>query len=170
MNIFFLDWDPKKCAKETLDKHIIKQILESTQLLYSVYHLCDPEKLITCPYTPYKLTHKNHPCSIWVRESLSNYLYLCELGLALGEEYTYRYGKTHKSIEVIQWCLSNRPNIKDIGFTTPPLAMPDEYKVDSVVESYRNYYKGAKSTIVSWKNREKPVWFLEKKELDLCYD
>jgi hypothetical protein len=97
-------------------------------------------------------------------------LYLCELGLALGEEYTYRYGKTHKSIEVIQWCLSNRPNIKDIGFTTPPLAMPDEYKVDSVVESYRNYYKGAKSTIVSWKNREKPVWFLEKKELDLCYD
>ena len=90
--------------------------------------------------------------------------------MALGEEYTYRYGKTHKSIEVIQWCLSNRPNIKDIDFTTPPLAMPDEYKVDSVVESYRNYYKGAKSEIVSWKNRKIPDWFLEKKELDLCYD
>jgi hypothetical protein len=170
MNIFFLDFDVKKCAKFHCDKHVVKMILETAQLLCSAHHVTIHDTIHDTIHVPYKLSHKNHPCSIWVRESLSNYLYLCELGLALGEEYTYRYGKTHKSIEVIQWCLSNRPNIKDIGFTTPPLAMPDEYKVDSVVESYRNYYKGAKSTIVSWKNREKPVWFLEKKELDLCYD
>jgi len=166
MNIFFLDMDVKKCAEYHCDKHVVKMILETAQLLCGVHHMTDQ----VTDHVPYKLSHKNHPCSIWVRESLSNYLYLCELGLALGEEYTYRYGKTHKSIEVIQWCLSNRPNIKDIGFTTPPLAMPDEYKVDSVVESYRNYYKGAKSEIVSWKNREIPDWFLQKKELDLCYD
>jgi len=170
MNIFFLDFDVEKCAKYHCDKHVVKMILETAQLLCSAHHATIHDTIHDTIHVPYKLSHKNHPCSIWVRESLSNYLYLCELGLALGEEYTYRYGKTHKSIEVIQWCLSNRPNIKDIGFTTPPLAMPDEYKVDSVVESYRNYYKGAKSTIVSWKNREKPVWFLEKKELDLCYD
>ena len=170
MNIFFLDFDVEKCAKYHCDKHVVKMILETAQLLCSAHHVTIHDTIHDTIHVPYKLSHKNHPCSIWVRESLSNYLYLCELGLALGEEYTYRYGKTHKSIEVIQWCLSNRPNIKDIGFTTPPLAMPDEYKVDSVVESYRNYYKGAKSTIVSWKNREKPVWFLEKKELDLCYD
>ena len=170
MNIFFLDFDVKKCAKFHCDKHVVKMILETAQLLCSAHHVTIHDTIHDTIHVPYKLSHKNHPCSIWVRESLSNYLYLCELGLALGEEYTYRYGKTHKSIEVIQWCLSNRPNIKDIGFTTPPLAMPDEYKVDSVVESYRNYYKGAKSEIVSWKNREKPVWFLEKKELDLCYD
>jgi hypothetical protein len=170
MNIFFLDFDVKKCAKFHCDKHVVKMILETAQLLCSAHHVTIHDTIHDTIHVPYKLSHKNHPCSIWVRESLSNYLYLCELGLALGEEYTYRYGKTHKSIEVIQWCLTNRPNIKDIGFTTPPLAMPDEYKVDSVVESYRNYYKGAKSEIVSWKNREKPVWFLEKKELDLCYD
>ena len=163
MNIFFLDFDVKKCAEYHCDKHVVKMILETAQLLCSSHH-------VTGGTAQYKLSHKNHPCSIWVRESLSNYLYLCELGLALGEEYTYRYGKKHKSVEVIEWCLSNRPNIKDVGFTTPPLAMPDEYKVDSVVESYRNYYKGAKSEIVSWKNREIPDWFLEKKELDLCYD
>ena len=163
MNIFFLDFDVKKCAEYHANSHVVKMVLETAQLLCGVHWVQGSE-------APYKLSHKNHPCSIWVRESLSNYLYLCELGLALGEEYTYRYGKTHKSIEVIQWCLSNRPNIKDIDFTTPPLAMPDEYKVDSVVESYRNYYKGAKSEIVSWKNRKIPDWFLEKKELDLCYD
>jgi len=166
MNIFFLDMDVKKCAEYHCDKHVVKMILETAQLLCGVHHMTDQ----VTDQVPYKLSHKNHPCSIWVRESLSNYLYLCELGLALGEEYTYRYGKKHKSVEVLEWCLSNRPNIKDIGFTTPPLAMPDEYKVDSVVESYRNYYKGAKSEIVSWKNRETPDWFLQKKELDLCYD
>ena len=115
------------------------------------------------------MSHKNHPCAIWARESLSNYLYLCELGLELGKEYTYRYGKRHKSIDVIEWCIVNKPNIPDIGFTKPATAMPDEYKVDSVVESYRNYYMGAKSELAQWKKRETPFWF-EKKELNLQYD
>lgn len=164
MNIFFLDFDVKKCAKYHCDKHVVKMILETAQLLCSAHH-------VTGGTAPYKLSHKNHPCSIWVRASLSNYLYLCELGLALGEEYTYRYGKKHKSIEVIEWCLQNRPNIHDVDFTTPPMAMGDEYKIgNDVIESYRNYYRGAKSGIVSWKNREVPDWFLQKKELDLCYD
>jgi hypothetical protein len=164
MNIFFLDFDVKKCAEYHCDKHVVKMILETAQLLCSAHH-------VTGGTAPYKLSHKNHPCSIWVRASLSNYLYLCELGLALGEEYTHRYGKKHKSVEVIEWCLSNRPNIHDVDFTSPPLAMGDEYKIgNDVIESYRNYYKGAKSEIVSWKNRETPDWFLQKKELDLCYD
>ena len=164
MNIFFLDFDVKKCAEYHCDKHVVKMILETAQLLCSAHH-------VTGGTAPYKLSHKNHPCSIWVRASLSNYLYLCELGLALGEEYTHRYGKKHKSVEVIEWCLLNRPNIHDVDFTSPPLAMGDEYKIgNDVIESYRNYYKGAKSEIVSWKNRETPDWFLQKKELDLCYD
>lgn len=44
------------------------------------------------------------------------------------------------SSDVIQWCMLNLPPIKDIGFTKPPLAMPEEYKVDDYVLSYRNYY------------------------------
>jgi hypothetical protein len=94
---------------------------------------------------------------------------LCELGLELCYEYTYRYGKRHKSQDVIEWCVTNKPSIQDIGYTEPPKAMPDEYKVDSVVESYRNYYRGAKASFAVWKNREKPFWF-EEKILDLCYD
>ena len=94
---------------------------------------------------------------------------MCELGLELCNEYTYRYGKRHKSQDVLEWCLVNRPNIKDIGFTEPAKAMPDEYKVKSVVDSYRNYYMGAKSGFAVWKNREKPFWFQEK-VLYLSYD
>ena len=166
MNIFFLDENPKLSAQYHVDKHVVKMILETAQLLCGVHHSINTSSTLQVPY---KLSHKNHPCAIWARESLSNYLYLCELGLELGKEYTYRYGKKHKSIEVIEWCIVNKPNIIDIGFTKPAMAMPDEFKVDSVVKSYRNYYMGAKSDLASWKNREKPFWF-EKKILDLCYD
>ena len=165
MNIFFLDENPTLSAQYHVDKHVVKMILETAQLLCGVHHVTAHDSA----HVPYKLSHKNHPCSIWCRESLSNYLYLCELGLELSKEYTYRYGKRHKSQEVIEWCLINKPNIPDIEFTDPAKAMPDEFKVDSVVESYRNYYMGAKSNLAVWKNREKPFWF-EKKELTLEYD
>ena len=165
MNIFFLDENPTLSAQYHVDKHVVKMILETAQLLCGVHHVTAHDST----HVPYKLSHKNHPCSIWCRESLSNYLYLCELGLELCKEYTYRYGKRHKSQDVIEWCLINKPNIPDIEFTEPAKAMPDEYKVKSVVESYRNYYIGAKSGFAIWKNREKPFWF-EKKVLDLQYN
>ena len=53
--------------------------------------------------------------------------------MELCKEYTYRYERRHKSQDVIEWCIVNKPNISDIGFTEPAKAMPDEYKVDSVV-------------------------------------
>jgi len=159
MNIFFLDFDTSKCAKYHCDKHVVKMILETAQLLCGVHHMTNQERTITYS-VPYKLSHKNHPCAIWSRESLSNYLYLCDLGLELCKEYTHRYGKRHKSQEVIEWCITNLPNICDKNFTTPPKAMPDEYKVDDVIESYRNYYRGAKKDFAKWKNREIPEWFI----------
>ena len=156
MNIFFLDKDIKKCAEYHCDKHVVKMILETAQLLCGAHHMTGQ----VTDQVPYKLSHKNHPCSIWVRESLTNYLVLCELGLELCKEYTYRYGKRHKSELIIEWCILNKPKIVDKGFTNPPMAMPNEYKSDSVIESYRNYYIGAKSKFATWKNREVPYWFM----------
>ena len=153
MNIFFLDFDTKKCAQYHCDKHVVKMILETAQLLCGAHWVIGNE-------APYKLSHKNHPCAIWTRTSLSNYLYLCDLGLELCKEYTYRYGKRHKSQDVIEWCLINKPNLHDVDFTSPPLAMGDEFKIgNDVIESYRNYYREGKKLIVSWKNRVIPSWF-----------
>ena len=154
MNIFFLDFDTKKCAEYHCDKHVVKMILETAQLLCGSHWIAGSE-------APYKLSHKNHPCSIWVRESLSNYLYLCDLGLELCKEYTYRYGRRHKSQDIIEWCLTNKPNIHDVDFTCPPLAMGDEYKIgNDIIESYRNYYIKAKKDFALWKNRPIPDWFI----------
>jgi hypothetical protein len=166
MNIFFLDFDTKKCAQYHCDKHVVKMILETAQLLCGVHHMTDQVPTKYRPSTdqvPYKLSHKNHPCSIWTRSSLSNYLYLCDLGLELCKEYTYRYGKRHKSQDVIEWCLTNKPDIHDVDFTAPPLAMGDEFKIgNDVIESYRNYYRKAKKSFCVWKNRSIPEWFLNE--------
>lgn len=45
--------------------------------------------------------------------------------------------------------------------TEPPKCMPEEFKVDGLVESYRNYYRlGKKNTIqYRWTKREIPEWF-----------
>ena len=160
MNIFVLDTDPIKCAEYHCNKHVVKMILETAQLLCGVHHMTKLEE--QREEIPYKLSHKNHPCSIWARECIENYVWLCDLGMALCEEYTHRYGKKHKSVEILEWCVANKPKIVDIGFTEPPKAMPNEYKVDCVIKSYRNYYRGAKVNFATWKHRNIPDWFFEK--------
>jgi hypothetical protein len=152
MNIFYLDYDTSKCAKYHNDKHVVKMILETAQLLCGAHWATGGE-------APYKLSHKNHPSSIWVRQDINNYNWLCSLGLKLCSEYTHRYGKTHKTENILYWCSENLPNIPDVKFTEPPLAMPDEYKESSHVQSYRNYYMGEKRNFSNWKYRDVPAWF-----------
>jgi hypothetical protein len=158
MNIFVLDENPQVAAQMHNDKHCIKMILESAQLLCGVHHMIDPT---STPQVPYKLSHKNHPCSIWARDCIENYIWLCDLGLSLCEEYTYRYSKRHKSQDVIEWCMTNMPNLKENGDITPfALAMPNECKVNPAVDSYRLYYITHKKEFSTWKNRNKPEWFI----------
>jgi hypothetical protein len=155
MNIFVLDENPQIAAQMHNDKHVVKMVLETAQLLCGVHWVTDSQYSI-----PYKLSHKNHPCSIWVRECIENYIWLCDLGLSLCEEYTHRYGKRHKSQDIIEWALVNKPELKENGDITPfVLAMPDECKKTSAVDSYRLYYITHKSNISSWKNRNKPYWY-----------
>jgi hypothetical protein len=155
MNIFVLDINTKKCAEYHNDKHLVKMILETAQLLCGVHHVTESKYEI-----PYKLSHKNHPSAIWARECMENYIWLCDLGLELCREYTYRYEKRHKSQDVIEWCLTHKPKLKYKGDTTPfALAMPDECKVGDAVDSYREYYRTEKRKIAVWKNRETPEWF-----------
>lgn len=151
MNIFYLDRDPKSCAKMHCDKHVVKMILETAQLLCTTHWLCGSE-------AQYRATHKNHPSTVWVRSSINHYRWLCKLGIELSKEYTFRYGKTHKSQSVIQWCMDNEPSLPNKPFVDPPLAMPEHCKLSDTVESYRNYYLIEKSYMATWKcNR--PDWF-----------
>jgi hypothetical protein len=138
MNIFLLSFNPKEAAEYHCDKHVVKMILETAQLLYTCHWMLNPEGL---PENAYKKCHINHPCAIWTRQSLSNYKWLCQLGKYLCEEYTFRYGKIHKTQSHLLWLMQNPPvSLIDTGITEIRLAMPDEYKRANPVEAYRTYY------------------------------
>lgn len=152
MNIFVLDSDIVNCAKYHNNKHCSKMILEHTQMLCTTLNLVGIE-------TPYKTVHKNHPCRLWVGESRSNFLWLCELTWYLGEEFTYRYNNVHKSVDVMEFCLQHSNSIVDKGLTPFAQAMPDEYKDACAVKAYRNYYKVDKAHLADWGVRDKPEWY-----------
>ena len=159
MNIFFIHFDPTICAEWHVDKHVVKMILEYTQLLCTVWHEIDPEHTIFKP--PCKATHKNHPCAIWTRTSSTNYEWLCSLGIALCKEYTYRYRKIHKCKQYFQMLQANVPPIQK-GWNDPPQCMPDEYKASNSMIAYRNYYRDGKSHIHNWKLRDIPLFIKSK--------
>ena len=151
MNIFKLDESPVISAKYACDKHVVKMILESAQMLCSV----QPEGT-----APYKRSFYNHPCTKWVRESARNYEWLLLHAYALCEEYTSRYGKVHKTESVIEWCDNNRPELPNIEMTEQPTCMPDYCKTESVVDSYRKYYINEKAKFAKWKDGNIPSWFM----------
>ena len=151
MNIFYLHHLPLLCAAYHVDRHVLKMIIEYCQLLCSAHWM-------TGSSAPYKLTHKNHPCAKWVRKCKGNYIWLCYLGLALCKEYTYRYKKIHKTQQHIEWLTKNIPNIPEGKFYQPPQAMPDEYKNKCSIVAYRNYYRGGKKHLHSYKRAKVPSW------------
>lgn len=157
MNIFFLSTNTKLCAEYHNDKHVVKMILETAQLLSTAHAILDNDgKQVEGMYKP---THINHPCAIWVRKTRDNYIWTSNLLYWLLEEYTHRYNKVHKVKEMYDELVFNPKNIIDSFFTTPALAMPDEYKNSDPVEAYRNYYIGEKRHIAKWTNRQIPSWW-----------
>jgi hypothetical protein len=152
MNIFILDQDPTLAAKFQCDKHVVKMIVESAQMLCTVML----EQGLTFE-GQYKPTHRNHPCTRWVNESMANYQWLCDHAIALCEEYTKRYGKVHKSQAIIEQCLMG--NCSEEQLTPFAQAMPDQYKSNNAVQSYREYYRIEKAPIAVWAHSEAPDWF-----------
>lgn len=156
MNIFVLDENVRRAAQAHIDKHCVKMILETTQLLNNALIVGSPG------YEPvYRQTHKNHPCSIWATESVRNFTWLSNLGLALCEEYTFRYSKIHKCQPILDQFskLINTLTLPNVEMTPYKLCMPDQYKVNDPIESYRNYYRGDKAYIAKWTKRSQPDWW-----------
>lgn len=155
MNLFILDYDFNKCAKYHNDKHVVKMILEGIQLLNNA------ASIRSKTYVPvYKTTHLNHPVSKWVSESKENFDWQFNLFKSLCQEYTFRYNKIHKCQSFTSIFNSLEANFPSQSLTPFALCMPDQYKTDDAVESYRNYYLAEKAKIAKWTKREKPDWWI----------
>jgi len=165
MNLFILSLIQKEIAQFMMDKHVSKILLEAVQMLCSAKRILDPED---DNEQLYKLAHKNHPVTIWCRKTKENFLWTLDLVDALHDEWKFRYdhpeNKVHKSYLVAQYLRNHLPSDDSFeaeGLTPFAQAMPEQYKSDDAVTSYRNYYMSEKQNIASWKKREKPDWFRE---------
>ena len=162
MNLFVLDEDPAVAAEYHCDKHVVKMILETAQILSTVHRKYgyDGDEL-------YRKTHANHPCTVWAGESTENYRWAHDLFVALCDEYTLRYGRVHASQRLVE-PLAEPPAGVSHGKLTPfAQAMPEDVRGDNAVEAYRRYYMTHKATIARWAHGPKPPWWADEFDLQL---
>jgi len=176
VNIFYVSHDPMDAAQALVDKHVVKMILESAQLLSTAHRVLDGvetegqsksgrkarrwklfdarEDII------YQATHINHPSAVWCRTSVRNYDWLVDHFYALMREYTHRYNKEHKCYGEISYMLQSPPhNLKAWDWTEMPSCMAPEYIIsEEPLTNYRNYYILGKSNLHKWTNRQPPEW------------
>lgn len=183
MNIFILDKNPVRAAQLQCDKHVVKMIVESAQMLSTAHRMLDGhvEKRLSksgkrminywvhpnnnLENTLYKAVHHGHPCTVWTMESIANYAWHYDHFVALCTEYQYRYNKVHATQSKLQEALAIPPSKLnyDKGLTPFALAMkanPECIFEGDPVKSYKAYYKTKQARFnMVWTQRTQPEWF-----------
>lgn len=158
MNIFIPDPDPCLSAVQLADKHIVKMVTETAQILCTA--LAERGAAIEGLYRP---THRKHPCVVWAGATRADFDWAVAHGLALATEYTHRYGRTHGSMSMIERARTYRHLIPEGPLRPFALAMDTDLQDNLDPHgSYRRYLcrkytawgNGAK-----WTRRDPPAWY-----------
>lgn len=174
MNVFALHNSPKIAAQMMCDKHIIKMIIETAQILscvldyrYKEEHKTDdltPSKQLDLPQYP--KAHAKHPCTLWAMASTANFDWLRDHLRELCRQYSVRYPNRNGTMKAhsLEWtAMVYDAQAQYLEFPlqqrTPfAQAMPDAYKSDDAVVAYRTYYLMDKS-FAAWKRVPTPTWY-----------
>lgn len=186
MNLFVLDKHPVVAAQLQCNRHIVKMVVESAQMLSTAHRMLDgnetrgPSKSgktnskkwihpdSNLDQILYKAVHIHHPCTVWTMETNSNYNWHWVHFAALCDEFTYRYGKVHSTDALLREVLKSPPRNIPVGpLTSQPLAMksnPECMNPNDVVGSYRAFYQTKQERFkMEWKHRPIPEWFEVRK-------
>ncbi len=165
MNIFALSQDPITAAQLQCDKHVVKMILETAQMLSTAHRELGSN---ISSNLLYKKTHVNHPSAMWIRETSDNYTWAVRHFEALCDEYTFRYGKTHLSDTKLRkaFCENMPLAISSGKLSSPPQCMPPQYHVRkshvfdwaASIAAYTQYYGAEKSAIARYTKRPTPTF------------
>jgi hypothetical protein len=163
VNIFATDKNPIIAAQNLCDSHVIKMVLESAQMMCTYLNENGVQ-------TSYRSTHKNHPCSLWLKESSLNRSWLFEHYYALLQEFRMRRDKRHKCTDLLGLFYANfhYDDALDVLLNSRlnfALAMPNQYRSSDPIESYRNYYISKQYTMkvpMRWTKRQPPDWFVKE--------
>lgn len=181
MNIFVVDEDPMIAARQLCDKHVVKMVTESAQMLSTAHRMLDGKmelrksksgKRMVKYYALddhredilYKAVHHNHPCTVWTMQSSENYKWHYKHYLGLASEYEYRYGKEHGAFhydlrQELSYLPENLPTGNLTDFAIAMKHFPECIVEGDPVQSYRNYYNVAKASFAKWTNQQIPKWY-----------
>lgn len=179
LNFFFLDRDPRRCARYHGDKHLNKMQLEYAQIASTAYRFVCGGAAVD--ETVYRATHRNHPVVLWACQSRAHVMAVINVGLALAEEKkeraltrnTLHPGKpwktTHASTPVLEFIRDHMPDASQFQdgdrWTDPPACMPEKFRrmSDDIVECYRLYYAGDKVSVtgLAWEPYAREPWFIQ---------
>ena len=151
MNIFYLDFDVVKAAKQLSRIHVSKMAVEQCQMLSTAHHVLDGEESIQGIM---KKTHENHPDNHWMRKSKAHYNWLYNYTMALLCVYEATTGKVHGCSKYMDALAITPKNMKGIMFSEPPKCVDDDLKHLDTVTAYQLYLKRKYS---EWQSREKPL-------------
>jgi len=163
MQIFILHKDVNINAQFYVDKHVVKILTELCQIISTVYRKNVPDSWI--PDFIFKSTHEKHPCVLWCGKNISNFCYCIELAEALYNEYQYRYNKPEKHTrakQIINYFKMVIPSLPCEPISPFAQAIPEQYKSDDAIESYREYYRKEKRHLFKWTKRPIPEWINRK--------
>lgn len=186
MNIFWLSYLIEEAARAHFNKHVVKMISETHQLLSTAHWTLGGADALPVGVLC-KATHANHPCAVWARAHVNNYRWLAALGLALCAEYTRRFADAkrpapqHACEGPLRFLSEHPPHfapethvaLNEHGVTEPPQCMPEQYRVPGdAVAAYRRYYQGTEKAALRWwrpkgvtvladdRDAFTPVWFI----------
>ena len=159
MNIFAIEGEGNNIdwiasARSQDNYRVVKMILESCQILSTVLN----EQGVEAPYRSF---NPKHPSCLWAAESSDNFEKLVLHCDAMLKEYTRRFGRVHKCRGVLTQIteLYNAHRFPQSEPTRLRMAMPDYFRGDSIVESYRKFY--ASKPRIRYPEGCVPVWFDE---------
>lgn len=170
MNIFVTDEDPRKCAEALDDKRVGKLLMEANQMLSLAIKAHTTSEFWSTLVGPGRLcgglAHLNHPCSIWARQTVSNFRWLLDHALALSSEWTHRFGTFHESgnrtgfIQSLDYVIPSG-SLTPFQNSARNLGLMVDFTEYPVPYSYRYYlmhrWINDKRSPV-WTNRGQPEW------------
>lgn len=172
MNVFYLDLNPTVSAGWLVDKHVLKMVLEYTQLLANAFHMpgaTAPPK--TRAGTTYAKSHWDHPCAVWVRQDFKHWHWVKMGAFELCSQYQTRFPNALLKQHA---CYDALAHMEGAGVTEwmprknwvdPPQCMPVEFQIrGNTVGAYRAYYKTGKKHLHQWTGVKPPEWIVPKKK------
>lgn len=178
MNIFATDECPYASAQALDDKRINKMLTESVQMLSTATYIMNRPRWDElqswnedAPHDGgkyvFKPTHANHPCNVWVRASMDNFLWLHRYAAILHILFQEKSQKKHRSAFCLSWIegtalklpyigrtpFCNAARNSDLGF--------DFAHITPTTEAYRLYLNARwphDKLAPTWKERKRPDW------------